>query len=292
MDEPAAGPPTHSRAHHADSSPATASDRHWPVLARIADVSRSEPLVSIDPRATQPSYRVDSAHEYAAAQDVAAAKEYAPSLSPALPKPPAATPRRPGSKRPATSEEPQTTRPLDNAPMPIKLTVGAWKKVEPHRELIRFTALATLIVVAGMSVVLSMGSQPDQVETPHAATTTAAAPSLSTETSTQSVEVDHGLTPMIVPEEDTTSTAPTATGPLAPASQALVSAESTTSPATKSETGESKTSDAPAVSHAYPTTPFAEAKLPQLGDQGLPRVQTREPAVAELRGVVIETQTR
>ena len=280
MDEPAAGPPAHSRARHADQSPATSAERSWPVLARIADVSRSEPLIPADPRAAQPSYRVDSAHEYAAAQDLAAAKEYAPSLSPALPKPPVAPPRRPGAQRPARSEEPQTTRPLDNAPMPIKLTVGAWKKVEPHRELIRFTALATLIIVAGMSVVLSMSSQPEQVETPYAATTTAAAePALTTETNTQSVEVDHGLTPMIVPADDTTSTSPTATGPLAPASQALVS-------------DKSKSNDVSAVSPVYPTTPFAEAKLPQLADQDLPRVQTREPAVAELRGVVTETQTR
>lgn len=278
MDTPAADPPAHFRAQHADQSSTTSAGHNWPVLARIADVSRTEPLIPADPRATQPSYRVDSAHEYAAAQELAAAKEYAPSLSPPLPKPPASTPRRPGSTRPAANEEPQT-RPLDNAPMSIKLTVGAWKKAEPHRELIRFTALATLIVVAGMSVVLSMGSQPEQVDAPHAATTTASAPALSTETSSQSVEVDRGLTPMTVPEEDTTSTAPTATGPIAPASQALVS-------------DESKPDDVPAASPIYPTTPFAEAKLPQLGDKDLPRVQTGEPAVAELRGIVTETQTR
>jgi hypothetical protein len=176
--------------------------------------------------------------------------------------------------------------------MPIKLTVGAWKKAEPHRELIRFTALATLIVVAGMSVVLSMGSQPEQVDTPHAATTTAAAPALSTETSSQSVEVDHGLTPMTVPEEDTTSTTPTATGPLAPASQALVNDEATTAESTTTPSAAAQSSATAAASSVYPTTPFAEAKLPQLGDKGLPRVQTGEPAVAELRGIVTETQTR
>lgn len=291
MDTPAADPPAHSRAPHADQSSAHSAGHNWPVLARIADVSRSEPIIASDARATQPSYRVDSAHEYAAAQELAAAKEYAPSLSPPLPKPPASTPRRPGSTRPASSEEPQT-RPLDNAPMPIKLTVGAWKKAEPHRELIRFTALATLIVVAGMSVVLSMGSQPEQVDTPHAATTTAAAPALSTETSSQSVEVDHGLTPMTVPEEDTTSTTPTATGPLAPASQALVSAEATTNESTTTPSAAAPSSATAAASSIYPTTPFAEAKLPQLGDKGLPRVQTGEPAVAELRGIVTETQTR
>jgi hypothetical protein len=42
----------------------------------------------------------------------------------------------------------------------------------------------------------------------------------------------------------------------------------------------------------YPTTSFPAPMLPPVASEPLPQVQTSEPAIAQLKGVVVETASR
>ena len=170
MDESAADPRADRKPLASRPAPAAVQPRSWPVLARIADVARSETTLQLRiPQSAKPAYRVDAPHVYA------------PNLSPPLARPPAKPPHRPGTQRPATSHTSESdtagdaakVRLPESVPLPIRITVDAWRLVHPHRELIQFTAMVVLMVVGGMSMVLLMGDRLQPVETSPAPSTPA-----------------------------------------------------------------------------------------------------------------------
>ena len=130
-------------------------------------------------------------------------------------------------------------------------------------------------------MVMMMGERPAPAGSPPRPATTTADHTTANEIDTQSVDLHRALEPAAEPDTDTTSVAPTASGPLTPATQPLMAIESHAAPA------------AP----PYPTTSFAESPMPKAADDSLPQVslpqaQMTEPGVAHLPGYLLETKTR
>jgi hypothetical protein len=269
LDEPAAGPLTDRAAPRRTQSSSAEPQQTWPVLARIADVAKSsEQETSHEPLSSRSTYRLDAPHAAA------------PSPSHVTPPPqarplPRSDPNRPTATASATDAQRQL-RALQAVPLPIRITVEAWRIIQPHRELIRFAAMLTLMAAGGMSMVMMMGERFAPVDVPTRPAATTADHTTANETETQHAELQPAFDPMTAPDADTTSLAPTAAGPLAPVSHPLLASESTAAPA------------AP----PYPTTPFAESSLPQPNDDTLPQARTTEPEVARLRGDLLDTKTR
>jgi hypothetical protein len=171
---------------------------------------------------------------------------------------------------------------LASVPLPIRLTVQAWRLIQPYQSLIRFAAMLALMGAGGMSMMLIMGDGLRDAGTPAGTTTTASdrPAAIDTETAvgaeTQSADLDRATDEAAAPDAAATSIAPTATGPAATDSRALMAIESLQT----------------SVTPPYPTTPYPEPTLPQVADGSLPQVRTTEPAIATLKGTVLEAKSR
>jgi hypothetical protein len=122
-----------------------------------------------------------------------------------------------------------------------------------------------------------MGGGPRSADAPLPSTATSADQSTTAvESEPHAAELDHPIDTATAPDAATTSIEPTAVGPAAPSSHAVMAIE----------TAQAQ------ITPAYPTTPYPEAVLPETADNSLPQVRTSEPAVARLRGNVLETQPR
>ncbi len=147
--------------------------------------------------------------------------------------------------------------------------------------------MLALMAAGGMSMVMMMGERLEPGGLPPRPAATTADHTTANEIDTQSVDLQRAIEPATAaPEADTTSIAPTATGPLTPVTQPLMAIESHAAPAAS----------------PYPTTSFAETPLPKAADDSLPqstlppailpRAQMTEPDVAHLPGYLLETKTR
>jgi hypothetical protein len=221
----------------------------WPVLARIASVSRDPQAADRDAR---PAYRVDSPHE--AAQGPVQRNQ------------------------PSAASEPLPNRAeLPAAPLALRLAAEIWHLVQPYQALIRFAAMLVLMVAGGMSMMVIMGGGLGPADTPpSAATPTTDQATTAVEPESAATQLDHPIDTAAAPDAKTTATPPTAVGPAAQHSHPVMAVEM------------AQTHRPP----AYPTTPYPQAVLPEAVDTSLPQVQTTEPAVARLRGSVLEIQPR
>jgi hypothetical protein len=267
----------------------------WPVLARISDVQRvdEKPLAS-DAMGSPATYRVDAPHSYApqVAQSVpATAARHAPAPvdSARLQSTISAALRAAEMRASASSAEPSTADPaqaqarsLQGVPIPLRAAVETWQIVQPHGKLIRLAATLALMIAGGMSMALFMRQRTEPSDEGASAITASHEPT-TTAPELQQAELHPTLEPVVAPDTDTTSLEPTATGPLAPASQPVMAIEST-------QPNEPEPS--PAAVLPYPVTSFAEAPLPPLRGDALPQVRTGDPEVARLRGDVLPTQIR
>jgi hypothetical protein len=138
------------------------------------------------------------------------------------------------------------------------------------------------MIAGGMSMALFMRQRPESSDEGASAITASHDPT-TTAPESQQAELHPTLEPVVAPDTDTTSLEPTATGPLAPASQPVMAIEST-------QPNEPEPS--PAAVLPYPITSFAETPLPPLRGDALPQVRTGDPEVARLRGDVLPTQIR
>ena len=137
--------------------------------------------------------------------------------------------------------------------------------------------MLTLMAAGGMSIVLMMGDGLRRADAPPNSTATSADQSTTAvESESHAAELDAPIDTATAPDAATTSIAPTAIGPAAPVSRALMAIEPARTPFTP----------------VYPTTAYPEPMLPETANNSLPQVQTSEPAIARLRGNVLETQPR
>lgn len=288
MDEP------ESRGGHRSGGSSASEPAAWPVLAQIADVARHEEGGSSHAvPAASPSYRVDPPHNYAASPGSAipvttTQPANRPTARP-LPVQKPLTPRtvaNTAAAQPATNNasaensqehdhQGRDERVLRSTPLPIRLAVQTLRWSEPYQPVIRFATMVVLMIVGGMSLTLMLNKQPISDAVPTGMTAAAeSAPAF--EKDTKQADFDPRLVPSLIPETDTSSLAPTATGPLAPPTAPLMAIDSGPAPSQS----------------VYPTTAFPEPILPQFADDSPPRVRTTEPAVARLRGDLMQTQSR
>lgn len=168
--------------------------------------------------------------------------------------------------------------------------------MQPYLGIIRFAAMLALMAIGGTSMTLMMGGFWHHAEKPPSPSTTAVDQTSTLQAEPATHEPKLRLDATTPPEAEPTSIAPTAIGPAETQSKPLMAIESTeaateTSPTEASPRRESL-SDATAHVPAYPTTPYPAPTLPHFASESLPRVQTAEPAIATLKGVVEETQSR
>jgi hypothetical protein len=164
---------------------------------------------------------------------------------------------------------------LQSVPLPIRVIVRTWQLAQPYRSLIRFTALVALMAVAGMSMTVTIGDDLRKVGAPPSSATTAADHSAA-DTVLPPADLNRPMEATTAPDADSTSIAPTAAGPASASSRARIAIAPAQPPSRP----------------AYPTTSYPEPQLQRITNDSLPQVRTSEPAVARLRGQVIETAPR
>jgi hypothetical protein len=266
---------------------------HLPLLARIPDVTIGPRPIN-DPdldstsaktrSAARPRYRLDAAH--------------GPTAS--------ASGARPTSARRAVKRK---RRPDDDnlaqLSATIRFAVNAWEFLQPYQSVLRNAAMFLLMAASSMSVMLMMGKHSKPTITPpqpSAASTESA--TTSAKPAASPAEIEHQPT-------SATTLVPTATGPggtASPKSEAM----SLVPPALpvieinppqaelqlKSRTDSPLAARGPGAKHglpaSYPTTPYPMATLPTIETDSLPQVRLSEPApaVARLRGDILESQSR
>ncbi|MGD9636573.1 MAG: hypothetical protein AB7U97_25035, partial [Pirellulales bacterium] len=266
LDEPAAGP-LRARRESEPAQAAAAPASRWPVLARIAELSRPSELPAAESSPPRTTYRVDAPHESAAGP-----AKHAP---PAPAKTPAVAPRpqfeSPNPNIPAVENVSlaggRQDRVLRAAPLPIRVALEAWQWIEPYHKLIRLAAMVTLMSAGGMAMVMMTGERPHPIAGPDAKEPVSAAvdkPAVP-ELEIQHAELSPALVPADGPSAETESIEPTAAGPLPPQSKPLMAVET-------SEPRPTKTAEMP-----YPTTQRPESIESILADGALPQAQFDEP---------------
>jgi len=165
--------------------------------------------------------------------------------------------------------------------------------MQPYLGIIRFAAMLALMAIGGTSMTLMMGGSFRHADQPPSPSTTAVDQTSTLEAEPSAIEPKHPIDSPTPPDAESSSIAPTAVGPASTESKPLMAIESTkTSTETSTPLAETPASaETPEIPN-YPTTPYPTATLPQVADQPLPQVQTSEPAIANLKGIVVETQSR
>ncbi len=258
----------------------------WPILARIAEIAESRPSTA---PSESPSYRVDSPH----------------AAAPPIHTSPTTRPLQRSGASPTHADTTDATeyqdRVLAFAPLPIRLTVQAWRLMQPYLGIIRFAAMLALMAIGGTSMTLMLGGFWHHADPPPNSSTTAVDQTSTLEAAPSAIEPMLPLDPPTPPDAKSSSIAPTAIGPTAAKSKPLMAIESTEAPSAGLTENSTETSTPLAVASSSaqnaeipvsPATPFAASTSPQSPSEPWPQVQTSEPAVARLSGVVLETESR
>jgi hypothetical protein len=266
------GAPRAAAANLAIDEPAPA----WPILARFAEIAELDPPTA---KSETPSYRVDAPH--AAAPPVHSTPQVKPL-------------QRSGESKPSADTAERQERVLAFAPLPIRLTVQAWRLMQPYLGIIRFAAMLILMAIGGTSMSLMMGGFWHPAATPPSPNTTAVDHTSALEVEPTTIEPVLRLDAATPPEAKSTSIAPTAIGPAETPSKPVMAIESTD--ARTDTAAPLATLPSPAEETDTPAAPTASAiaatTRPLPPSEPWPKVQTGEPAVARLSGVVVETETR
>jgi hypothetical protein len=165
--------------------------------------------------------------------------------------------------------------------------------MQPYLGVIRFAAMLALMSIGGTSMTLMMGGfwHPDDAPPSSAATTADQTSALQMEPS--AIEPNRRLEATTPPDAKSTSIAPTAVGPTSAESKLLMAIKPG-EPAAETPPSLAVAPDSTAVAELYtwPTEPD-HAATPSIADsEPWPQVRTAPPAIATLKGVVVETQTR
>ena len=247
----------------------------WPILARIAEIAEQDP-----PTATSDakSYRVDSPH--------------AAAMPPARPLQRSGT-SEPGNPEQGTDTAERQERVLAFAPLPIRLTVQAWRRMQPYLGIIRFAAMLALMAIGGTSMTLMMGGFWHPADAPPSSGATTADQTSALQMEPSAIEPNRRVESTTPPDAKSTSIAPTAVGPASAESKRLMAIEPG-EPAAETPPSLAVAPDSTAVAElpAWPTKPDHAATQSIADSEPWPQVQPAAPAIATLKGVVIETQTR
>jgi hypothetical protein len=280
-------------------------DASLPLLARIPDITigprpRNDANYDINaaggssnaglPSNTGSRYRLDSAHASVAI------------LSGSHP---AKTRRAVKRRRQSTSNG------LETLSASIRFAINAWEFLQPYQPALRTAAMFLLMAASSMSVMLMIGQHGKPSPAPPQPTADAAESAILTKPAASSAEAEHE------PASPTT-TVPTAIGPGGPSNHspdpiaqwpAGVPVESAASavdvnlpasgPPPRLRTDGALAARGPGAKHgmplSYPTTPYpTPPNLPGMAVDSLPQVRMSEPApaVARLRGDILESQPR
>ena len=162
--------------------------------------------------------------------------------------------------------------------------------------------MLALMAIGGTSMTLMMGGSWHHADAPPSPRTTAVDQTSTLQAEPSAIEPKLPLDAPTPPDTKSSSIAPTAVGPAATESKAVMAIETTEAAAetatplahtTPSALASPKSSAiSVAAATPYPTTSFPTVALPQIADEPWPQVQTSEPEVARLKGIVVETQSR
>jgi hypothetical protein len=267
------------RAAHARSA-ALEPTPAWPILARIAEVAESDPTIaaSDSTSSAQVSYRVDSPHAAA---------------PPIHTSPPARPLPRSGASEVSTDVTERQERVLAIAPLPIRLTIQAWRLMQPYLGIIRFAAMLALMAIGGTSMTLMMGGFLRSADAPAGANTTTVDQTSNLQAEPAAIAPKLPLGATTPPNAEAASIAPTASGPTSAESKLLMAIESgEPTVAATPPLAEVPASTATANLPARPTQLDPAATPSNVDSEPWPQVRTAAPAIATLQGVVVETQTR
>jgi hypothetical protein len=270
------------RAAHARSA-AHEPTPTWPILARIAEVAENDPTIAasdstLSQASSRVSYRVDAPHAAA---------------SPIHTSPPARPLQRSGASEASTDATERQERALAIAPLPIRLTVQAWRLMQPYLGIIRFAAMLALMAIGGTSMTLMMGGFLRSADAPAGANTTTVDQTSNLQAEPAAIAPKLPLGATTPPNAEAASIAPTASGPTSAESKLLMAIESgEPTVAATPPLAEVPASTATANLPARPTQLDPAATPSNVDSEPWPQVRTAAPAIATLQGVVVETQTR
>jgi hypothetical protein len=267
-----------------------APHRPLPVLARIPDVtigprprsqSDGDNNRAVTPASSGPRYRLDAAHSSTVEQN---------------------------DSRPIKARKPAKDRPkspnngLEQFSATIRFAVNTWEFLQPYQPALRTAAMFLLMALSSMSVMLMIGPRWKQPAAPQ--------PTAASDRSELTPLPTNRSAELLREPDANTTMVPTATGP--GRQKYNPSDDEPSSPAEPVASHRSEASDPPTelrlngplaahgpgakpgVSVNYPTTPYPTTNLPIISAESLPQVRMTDeaPAVARLRGDILESQQR